>query len=326
MFRYSLAMLVGLTVAATAATANWAEAMFENRSRDFGSVPRGPTLTHPFRLTNNTGAPVTISTVRVSCGCVTARALRTELAPGQSTAILVEMDTRRFQRDKSVTIDVQFSEPRFAEVRLLIQANSRDDVTVSPEGLAFAQIKKGSTPTAAVTVTFSGNESWGVTGAAAESNYVQASIQPLAGNPMEVNYRLTAKLRSDTPVGKWYTDIWLSTNNPASPRVRVPLTVEVQAALTLSPSAVILGQVKVGEQTERKIIVRGAQPFKIVSVKGPDAQWKVRYSSQASKTVHILTVSLKATRAGEINRTIKVITDLKEDNEVEFPAKALVVP
>jgi hypothetical protein len=324
MFRYSLAMLVGLSAAATASAANWAEAMFEGLTRDFGSVPRGPTLTHPFRLTNNTGSAVTISNIRVSCGCTTARALRTQLAPGQSTAILAEMDTGRFQREKTVTIYVQFSEPRFEEVRLLVQANSRDDVTVAPESVAFGQVKKGGTPSAAVTVTFSGNEQWRITGVTAESNYVKPSIKLLPGSSVEVNYQLTAKLRSDTPVGKWFTDIWLSTNNPATPRVRVPLTVEVQAALSLSPSAVILGQVKVGEQTERKIIVRGARPFKVVGVKGADSQWTVHNSSQASKTVHVLTVSLKATRPGEINRTIKVVTDLEEDNEIEFQAQALV--
>jgi hypothetical protein len=318
-------MLVGLAAAAPSSAANWAEGMFEGLSRDFGSVPRGPTLTHPFRLTNNTGVAVTIGSVRVGCTCVSARALRTELAPGQSTAILAEMDTRKFQRDKSVTIYVQFTEPQVEEVRLQIQANSRDDVTVSPDALAFGQIKKGSTPSASVTVTFSGNDSWRITGVAADSNYVRARVEALPGNTQELNYRLTAKLRSDTPVGKWYTDLWLQTNNPASPRVRVPLTVEVQAALSLSPSAVILGQVKVGEEAERKIIVRGAKPFKVTGVKGADSQWTVHNSSRASKTVHVLTISLKAGRPGEINQTIKIITDLAEDNEIEFQAKALVV-
>jgi hypothetical protein len=36
------------------------------------------------------------------------------------------------------------------------------------------------------------------------------------------------------------------------PKVRVPLTVEIQSALSVSPASVILGQAKVGEQTERK--------------------------------------------------------------------------
>ena len=42
--------------------------------------PRGPTLNHPFRITNQTGQPVHIASVRVSCGCVSANALKDDLA------------------------------------------------------------------------------------------------------------------------------------------------------------------------------------------------------------------------------------------------------
>lgn len=325
MLRYSLAMVVGLAMTGPA-FASWADAMFENLSRDFGSVPRGPLLVHPFRLTNNTGIPVSISNVRVSCGCVTAWALQTEVAPGQSTAIMAQMDTRRFQRDKTVTIYVQFNRPSFEEVRLWVQANSRDDVTVTPDSLAFGQVKKGSSSAARVTISFMGSDPWRITGVSSESNYVAAALRALPGNPMEVNYLLTARLRADTPVGKWYTDIWLQTNNPATPRVRVPLTVEVQSALSLSPQAVIMGQVPAGAVTERKVILRGAQPFRILRVQGVDGQWIVRDSTIHSKPVHVLTITLKAPRPGQLNRTVKIITDLKEDNEIEFQARALVVP
>src|SRR5262249_61328399 len=78
MFRYSVVILLGLCATAPLPAATWAEALFEGLSRDFGTVPRGPQLTHPFRLTNTTGSPVAIGTIRVSCDCVSARALRTE--------------------------------------------------------------------------------------------------------------------------------------------------------------------------------------------------------------------------------------------------------
>jgi hypothetical protein len=317
-------MLAGL-VTAGSATASWADGMFESLTRDFGSVPRGAILVHAFRLTNNTGSHVTISSVRVSCGCTTAHALQTELAPGQTTAILAEMDTRRFQRDKNVTIYVQFSRPSFEEVRLWVQANSRDDVTVTPEALAFGQIKKGTGPSAAVSISFVGSGDWRITNVSSESNYVQTRLEQFQGTNLEVAYRLTAKLRPDTPAGKWYTDIWLQTTNPATPRVRVPVTVEIQSALSLSPSAVVLGQIRAGEVAERKIIVRGSRPFKVVGVQGADAQWTVRDSTPDSKPLHVLTISLRARAPGELNRTIKIITDLPEEGEVEFQAQATVL-
>ena len=125
MLRYILVLGAGLCLVVPVWAGSWADAMFQERSADFGSVPRGPTLAHPFRLTNNTGRPVHISSVRVSCGCVSASAQDTVLAPGQSTAIQAYMDTRRFLGSKGVTIYVSFDQPDRAEVRLWVQANSR---------------------------------------------------------------------------------------------------------------------------------------------------------------------------------------------------------
>ncbi|MCC6419335.1 MAG: DUF1573 domain-containing protein [Gemmataceae bacterium] len=324
MFRYSLVVLLGLC-ATDRASASWADALFDELSRDFGSVPRGPTLTHPFRLVNKTGGRVHIASVRVSCGCTSAQALQTDLAPGQETAILVQMDTRRFTNTKTVTIFVAFDQPRFEEVRLWVQANSRDDVTVIPESLSFGRIKRGTAPSTAVTLSFLGGGNWQVLGTRSDSNYIQSSVRQVRRDPMEVSYQITATLRADAPAGKWYTDVWLQTNNPATPRVRVPLTVEIEAPLSVSPMTVVLGELKAGTQAERRIIVTGVTPFRIVGIKGTDGQLSVRETNPERKAVHVLTVTLRPDQPGELNRTLRVVTDLRSEADIEFTAKAKVV-
>src|SRR4029079_13900117 len=126
--------------------ATWAESLFEELARDFGSVPRGPMLTHPYRLTNHTGQTVRITGVRVSRGCTSATAMQGVLAPGQSTVVMAQMDTTRFVGPKTVTIFVQFDQPQWAEVHLSISANSRTDVVITPEGLAFGPVPRGTSP------------------------------------------------------------------------------------------------------------------------------------------------------------------------------------
>jgi Protein of unknown function (DUF1573) len=282
-------------------------------------------LSHLFRLKNNTGRTVHISGVRVSCGCVTASALDTYLAPGQSTAIQAYMDTQRFLGSKVVTIYVSFDQPHWEEVRLWVQANSRDDLVVSPEAFALGQAKRGSMPSGSVTVSFAGNGQWQISDVERDSNYIQTTLRELRRDVAEVSYQVTATVRADAPAGKWYTDIWLRTNNPAMLKIRVPLTVEIESALSISPNAVQLGQVKPGTEEQRKVIVRGIKPFRITKIEGSDDQLSVRDSTSESKSVHVLTVTLKPTKAGEVNRKLKVLTDLKEEAEVEFQAKAQVV-
>jgi hypothetical protein len=326
MLRFVVVLLAGLAAGVPAHAASWADSMFDELSRDFGSVPRGPTLTHAFRVTNRIGQPVRIGGVRASCGCVSVSVQQADLAPGQSTAVVAEMDTRRFTSVKTVTIYVQFDHPQWEEVRLWVQANCRDDVTITPEALAFGQTKRGGAPTSRIDVSFLGNGNWQITEAACDSNYVQTQVQELRRDATEVRYQVAARIRPDTPVGKWYTDVWLKTNNTAIPRVRVPLTVEIESALNVSPAVANLGEVKTGAETERKVIVRGVKPFRITEVKGQDDQLTVRDSTAESKTVHVLTVKLKGMKSGELNRTLQVLTDLKDESEVEFQAIARIAP
>ena len=177
-----------------------------------------------------------------------------------------------------------------------------------------------------MSISFIGNGNWQITGVKSDSNYVLPTLNLVRRDPADVTYTLTAKLRSDTPPGRWYTDVWLTTNNPSTPRVRIPLTVEVESALTVSPSTVALGQIKTGQQSERRVIVRGVSPFRITKIEGTDNNLTVRDSATEAKMVHVLTVTLQPSQPGDINRTLRVITDLPQEGVIEFNARAQVLP
>jgi hypothetical protein len=326
MLRYCLIVVAGCVAAHPAAAASWADALFDELSKDFGSVPRGPMLQHPFRVVNKTGQPVSISNVRVSCGCTTASALKTYLQPGEETAILARMDTTKFTAVKTVTIYVTFDRPSFEEVRLWVQANGRNDFSLSPEGLAYGTQKRGATPTATVQVTFYGNVESRITEVRTDSNYVVPKVHEVRREGTEVVYEVSARLRNDAPVGRWFSDVWLKSDDPATPPIRIPLTVEIESALTVSPDKVAMGAVKVKGESERRVIVRGAKPFKITGVDGAGADLLVRDSSPDSKPVHVLTVKLRGSQAGDVHRTLRVLTDLPDDNQIEFQVNASVAP
>jgi hypothetical protein len=257
---------------------------------------------------------------------VTATSERSFLQPGEETFILARMDSTRFIGVKSVTIFVHFDQPRNDEVRLWVRANGRDDVMLTPETLAFGQVKRGSTPTATVRVTFQGNGGLRILEAQAESNYIQPAVRELSRTPNEAAYEVTARLRSDTPVGRWFTDVWLALDNQTIPRVRVPLTVEIESPLSVSPPQVSLGDVKVGVEVERRVIVRGVKPFRVTGIKGTDALISVRDSADASKPVHVLTIHYKATTAGDFNRALEVLTDLDGGSSIDVQTMAKVMP
>lgn len=325
MLRQCYCLVLGLALTGPAPAATWADGLFQELSKDFGTVPRGPLLTHPFHLKNNTAHTIRISQVRVSCGCLSASAVSHTIQPGEETAILAQMDTTRFVGVKTVTIFVLFDQPRTEEVRLWVQANSRDDVTVTPDAINFGQIKRNSTPAASVTINFLGSGQWQVQGVHCDSNYVRVALKEQRRSAGEVSYLLTAQLRPDAPVGKWFTDIWLRTNNPATPRVRVPVNVEIESPLSVSPALVDVGQLAVGSQAERKIIVRGVGPFEIKDIKGADSEITVRPTTNGSRSVHVLAVTVTPASPGEMKRQLRILTNLEGEGEIEFQTKARVL-
>jgi hypothetical protein len=317
MFRYSFVLLWLLSAAGSPVSASSADQLFSELSKDFGSVPRGPALQHTFVIRNTTDQTVQISRLRVSCGCVTATAPNSVIRAGEEGVVQISMDTTRFFGIKSVTIYVDFDQPSREEVRLWVRANSRDDVTFTPETLALGQVKRGTSTSATVNVAFRGDGDAKILEIQAESNYIKPTVKEVRRQDLEVVYELTAQLRPDAPIGKWYTDIWVTTSNPSMAKLRVPLTVEIESLLSVSPAVVSLGDVKLGATAERKVIVRGVKPFKITAVEGSDEIVSVKDSANVSKAVHVLTVVINGKKTGAVSRALKVVTDLDGDNSID---------
>lgn len=294
----------------------------------------------------------------MSCNCTEAYPLHYTLAPGQETAIIATMNSRHFDGMRAVTIYVDFAEPS-EEVRLAVQANSRVDLRFAPETLNFDKIKYGAAPSKQIEIAFYGQPQVQVTDIRCDSNFIQPKVKELRRNGTEVVFQVATALRPDIPSGKWYTDIWLSTNSPSMPRLRVPLSVEVEPAPTttqppttaqatpITPPPVqpapppttttppqkpaqnvALKPVKVGTQSEQQVILRSEQPFRITGVEGAeeDQQLVVQPVSDERKTIHVLTLIFRPSQPGQINRTIRVHTDLATNRDIEFNAQAQVLP
>lgn len=323
MVRLFLTTAFTILMASSASAGTWAESLFAGHSHDFGVVARGPTLSHSFRVTNTTGQPVHLASLRVSCGCTSAAAQSADIAPGQSTDIVVNMDTRRFYGHKAVTVYVQFDRPQWEEVRLTVAATSRDEIALAPESLSFGSVVRGTSVSRTTTLTVHGMGTHLVS-VQSQSNYVQLAAKNVRHTETELAYEITATLRPDTPIGKWYTDIWLNTSGSTGQRMRLPVTVEVTPALQLSASVLSFGNVEPSQKTEKRIIVRGPQPFRITGIEGTDEIVTVTPPGDEAKPVHVLVVGIQPKLSGELARTLKVVTDLEPDRTVELPIKASV--
>lgn len=225
-------VLTGLCLLTSITTAGAAE-LFDEKVKDFGVSARGSVLVHYFRVTNTTQQPITLGNPRVSCGCVSASVTKSQLAPGESAAVVAYMDTRRITVP-NVTKTVTVYAPVFAngtgeEVALRVQTVTRDDLILAPDTIAFGTVTAGKGGKVSTKVTFASDPGWSVTESKSTGGYVKVEHKLDSRNGSLVTYEVTATLDPECPAGNWILDINLATSNPAVGKLRIPVTVNVTA-------------------------------------------------------------------------------------------------
>jgi hypothetical protein len=318
MLRNSLVLLISLAGTGTVFADPWAEGLFPERSKDFGAVPRGSLLTHPFPIHNNSTVPVHLASVRVSCGCVVAQLEQADLAPGQSGAVVVQMHSERFVGDKVVSVHVQFDRPEFQEVTLQVKARSCEDVVLSPDVLDFGRVAHGSSLKVGTTVTFP-TGGWQVSKVTSDSDYVHVALQEVT-TATGRTYQVQATLDSELAVGKWFTEVWLHTNHPWMERVRVPVRVVVEPLLTVTPAGLSLDPPAPGHRAQKKVLIHGNTPFAIVGVRGGDEHWSIHDETPGKASQHVLTITLDGPVPSPQERSFQIVTDLPQGT-VEIHAR-----
>lgn len=291
--------------------------------KDFGSVPRGVVCLHQFSIHNPFGQLMKIASIRTSCVCASANVDKREIPPGGDAVLTVSVDTGKYVGQRAFTIFVFLEQPIVQELQFVVQANSREDITLSPNQLAFGRITRGQPAEASLVVTRYAVPDWRIVAVENDNAYLQPQLVELRRDTSQVQYRLTVQLRPDVPPGSWYAEIWLRASDGS--RILVPLSVEVESALVVTPKEVNLGRVAGGVNVERRVIVRGQKPFRIIKVSSDDPQMEFGWQPDESRTTHLVTIRFRTpSNPGEIRRVIRIQTDLPTDNIVEVPFLAYV--
>lgn len=97
--------------------------VLQQNNFDFGDIKQGETVSHTFVLTNNGGDLLKITDVKASCGCTAAKPEKSELAPGESTNLVVTFNSAGRMGKQTKTVRVYTNDPQNPEMVLTIQCN-----------------------------------------------------------------------------------------------------------------------------------------------------------------------------------------------------------
>ena len=150
------------------------------------------------------------------------------LQPNEEGKIEVMLDTGVFVNVRTVAIFVRLSCRRLTEHRLWVQADSRENFAFFPEYFDFGKITRGDAPSRRVVVAVPDQPKLQITAATCDDKFIQVKVQELGRGATAV-YQVSTTVQAEIPNGELYTYVELSTNNPAMPKLRVPLSVVVEA-------------------------------------------------------------------------------------------------
>ncbi|HEY1861261.1 MAG TPA: DUF1573 domain-containing protein [Gemmataceae bacterium] len=311
-----LALLVVVVCASAASAEAWAEKMFKDGpAHNFGSVPHGSQLFHRFTVTNVYEVPLKITAVRSSCICGTVTASTETIEPTKTGWVDVNMDARKFTGEKKIVIYVTVGngDDYNSTAELKISATGRTDIVFNPGSVAFGNVAAGETPTQTIDVEYAGNLAWKVTDVVTGNSPVEASFKEMYRKPGQVGYQISVKLKSEASAGPLKQELFLKTNDPASPLVPLVVEANLQASLGVNPDKVSLSNVQVGEENLRRVVVRGSKEFKIKEIDGlgDGIELEKPLPTEAEKR-HTLTFKCKFEKEGDIKRKLKIKTDMTE--------------
>ena len=308
---------------------NWANKLFAETTHDFGVQPRGSQLKYSFKMTNIYREPLEITDINVSCICTRAEASVKVLQPNESATLNVFMDARKFSGAKTVRVYVTVGPRYVSTATITVSANARGDVAFSPGELDFGNLQRGQTPTKTIDVEYTGNiADWRVTeivkNGSAPFNLKVEELPRIANGAVRKGYRLTAAIKPDASTGQFKQEVVLKTNDPTAPMLTFNVVGNVQAGLAVSPNPIVVKDLKVGESQTKKVLVRAARPFRVVSVGGQGDGITVDVPNRQETTL-VLSVTIQPTKAGDLRRQLMLRTDL-DDTVTPILIEATIEP
>lgn len=309
MSRMFAPMLGGLLLFCTAGrlpAQDWADKMFEKMNLDMGVTAKGADVKYRVSLTNKYLETIHISNVSTTCGCFSAKTQRNALQSGESTEIEINVDTRRYERNREATLIVALNgqsnngQPFSAEVRLPMRIYIRTDVVLTPGGVEFGSVPKGQSAERKVTIAYAGRQNWTIKDVVCKNPNLDVKVTEKGRQPGgRVDYEMTVLLKPDVPVGELRDQIQLVTDDINNPYVPVVLTGRVEAEFTVNPEVLAFGTLAPGEKKTVNVVVRGRKPFVIDKIESDKTAgvFQVRLPQEA-KAVHVLPITVTAPSDG----------------------------
>ncbi len=133
---------------------------------------------------------------------------------------------------------------------------------------------------------------------------------------------MDVKLADDAPKGYLKDQLILVTNDRRARQFPVNVEGRIVPELTVSPAMLMLGSLQPGQKVTKQVVVKGAEPFKIVDIRCDQQGFSFNPQDDA-KALHLVPVTFEVPNTpGKISCKIEIVTDMDDQKTVTLPVTA----
>ncbi|MBK9990111.1 MAG: DUF1573 domain-containing protein [Verrucomicrobia bacterium] len=224
----------------------------EPASLDLGQRRQEQVVKAEVKLTNTGSSALEITGVIADCSCTVATPEKRSLAPGESTAMMIAVETRAYQGTLRRNVRVTTSTGELV-VPVVLSVSLYKSWQLAPAVIVIPPSLRGRETSLSVALRYTGSGK--VTLGKITCTPTWLEVLPVGGEGGMFTLKLLK--RADVPAGNHTVKVELETSDLEEPKLVFSAFVPVTSALRIMPNPAILPTVKVGQSTVREIVVHG---------------------------------------------------------------------
>lgn len=208
-------------------------------SFDFGDMKQQQQETTFVTVTNEGAALLRILDVKADCGCTVPTLAKDSLAPGESTQIEIQFNSKKFHGNVIKVVNIESNDPINGQVDVMIHANVHTPLVMDPSNqrLGFKRSLKGEVQTRQAKFTAMDVADLQISADKSRQQLFDVkAINNFEGDP-QVSV-LEVSIPADMPPGRHRDHVRVTTNVEEFPTVDFEIQAYIIQSLTVSPETV----------------------------------------------------------------------------------------
>lgn len=303
-------------------------------SIDFGNMQQMESRDSQVMVTNNGAGLLHIREVDADCGCTVPTLAKEELAPGESTVIEINFNSKKFHGNVMKMVHIYSNDPESPVVDVMLTANVFAPLLIDPpsQRTGFSQSLAGERLTNQVTFTATEAEKLEISASKSRKGLFDIkTINSYEGNPQVAV--LEVSIPEDMPPGRQRDNVRVKTNIPDSPFVDIELSCWVVRKLAISHEEVNYRYKNNLRQKIRVTPFENGMEWKLTGAEIDLPEIQVEFENTITNREALVRlsgapISSEDPRAvenkGRIEGTLTIYTDVPDLPKIEIPVSYMV--